>query len=311
MTHVRLGILALAATLLASCAEKNSRPPKKKADRKQQVRSNAIKPPRSPATKYRPAMRRLAGGWAWLGLPKDVRQISEPGLARFQRHKVKLAPFWVAETETTQAQYFAVTGKSPLRLLEGGPGPSYLKCATAGVGDKLPVVCATWLEAIRYCNTLSKREGRAPYYLITGQKVSRGDGAGYRLLTGDEWEYAAKGGQEVVFAGTSDKQELCRYANVHDLLAECSSSYKKLAPVASLRPNDWGLFDFSGNAREWVDGWVYAGSHYEVRGGSYKEHPYQTTRVYEFSAWTNDWRDSTMGVRIGRSLDRKMKSGTR
>jgi formylglycine-generating enzyme required for sulfatase activity len=68
---------------------------------------------------------------------------------------------------------------------------------------------------------------------------------GYRLPTEAEWEYACRAG-----AATSR-----HYGVAEELLGDyaryVSNSRNRTWPVASKKPNDYGLFDMLGNAWEW------------------------------------------------------------
>ena len=59
------------------------------------------------------------------------------------QHRVTIASFYMAKFEVTQKQWREITGKNPSNF----------------TGDKLPVESITWLEAIEFCNTLSKSDG--------------------------------------------------------------------------------------------------------------------------------------------------------
>ena len=108
-----------------------------------------------------------------------------------------------------------------------------------------PVVCVDWADAIAYTDWLAEKTGFS-----------------YRLPTEAEWEYAARAGTTSYFAFGNDADELCRYANIADKTAKknkptlgtvgCDDGYAKTAPVASYKPNRFGLFDVHGNVWEWV-----------------------------------------------------------
>lgn len=236
----------------------------------------------------RPALRRLPGGDAIeLGAPDGVAKLRPD--ESFPRRAVAIAPLWVMDTEVTQAQYEHATGSAP---------PS---CDGAPTDPALPVVCVTWFEAARYANTLSEREGLPPAYRIEANQISAVEGAtGYRMLSRDEWEYVARGGEDVIFPGTSDRVELCAFANTQSALADCDDPFDGLAPVASLRPNGFGLHDMAGNACEWLFDALYDGSHRPCGGASFDVHPYQFTRVFDFAAHVPGERSASLGLRLAR-----------
>jgi hypothetical protein len=105
-------------------------------------------------------------------------------------------------------------------------------------GDTLPAHSVNWKEAANCCAALG------------------GD-----LPTETEWEYAAR-------AGAANKRGLAVNANIKEYAV---FNGKKLAPVASKRPNGWGLYDMLGNVAEWIkdDGFWY-GKYKFLKGGSWK-----------------------------------------
>lgn len=51
-------------------------------------------------------------------------------------------------------------------------------------GKNLPVEMVSWLDAVKYCNARSKKEGFTPVYKISGKRVTWNRKAnGYRLPT--------------------------------------------------------------------------------------------------------------------------------
>jgi len=92
--------------------------------------------------------------------------------------------------------------------------------------ENYPVVRLTWAGASAFCE----------FY-------------GYRLPTEAEWEKAARGGSQLVFAtedGTID-HDLVNYSGV-----EGHDTFFGPGPVGSFPSNPFGLFDMSGNVAEYV-----------------------------------------------------------
>lgn len=169
-------------------------------------------------------------------------------------------PFAIAITEVTQGQYQRVAGDLPRASqdLVSGDGSG---CARLAKDASLPVTCVTFHEALRYCNRLSELEGLRPCYRLSEQAVrwTEAKCEGYRLPTLVEWMYAAKAGTATGDAETHRAEQWCRFANVADQSAleapdrfSCDDGYRTLAPVGSLYPNAWFLYDMAGNVSEWV-----------------------------------------------------------
>ena len=165
--------------------------------------------------------------------------------------------FALGRTEVTNAQYaqfvkaagYAVPGACRT-LIDGAFKPSpEADWRRPGVGmtaaPDLPVVCVSWADATAYAAWLSKRTGHA-----------------YRLPTEAEWEYGARAGGEGTFFWGEDESAACTYGDVYDAsaaelklgwtAAACDDHARYLAPVASYRPNAFGLYDTVGNAWEWT-----------------------------------------------------------
>jgi formylglycine-generating enzyme required for sulfatase activity len=209
------------------------------------------------------------------------------------QHFVKIMrPFFLGIHEVTQRQYKAVMGENP-SIFKGL--------------DNLPVENVSWLDAIGFCNKLSERENRAPFYRINGTKVTVVSGNGYRLPTEAEWEYACRAKSTTLYPFGDDAGKL----NEHAWYA--SNAEGRTHPVGQKLPNAWGLYDMLGNVWEWCADWYdekyYAwsppddppgaakASHRVFRGGSWRNLP-RNCRPAGRSGFTPGRRDSLLGFRV-------------
>lgn len=180
-----------------------------------------------------------------------------------------ISGFYVSKYEITQQEWQHVMGNNP----------STFK------GDRLPVETVTWYDGIEYCNQRSIKEGLQPYYTINKDQVGITNSNGYRLPTEAEWEYAASGGQlskNYTYAGSDTVNIVAWYwENSGDKpltgvwsWAAIKNNHNETKPVGSKNANELGLYDMSGNVREWCEDW------YEDR-----DMPVGTMRVWRGGGW--------------------------
>ncbi len=181
--------------------------------------------------------------------------------------------------------------------------------------DDYPVVGVTWKQAKAFSiwrtNYLNEHLAR------------RGQGyvQNYRLPLESEWEYAARGGIPLSMypwgGPYTRNMEGCFLANFKPMRGNYTDDgWLYTAPVASFEPNDYGLYDMSGNVAEWTEN-AYDESFYTfahdmnpnytynalpqdppalkrkvVRGGSWKDVAYYlqvSTRTYEYQDTTKSY----------------------
>ncbi|WP_410646997.1 formylglycine-generating enzyme family protein [Amycolatopsis sp. cmx-4-54] len=157
---------------------------------------------------------------------------------------------------------------------------------------RLPLVDVSWQDALRYCNTLSEREGLAPVYQLDSLAWDR-SANGYRLPSEAEWEHACR-------AGTTGP----RYGPLDEIAWYREISAETVHEVGGKAPNAWGLYDMLGNVWEWCwdvyDAEVYGEYRVLKGGGWYDEHWSCRASVRRRSHPT--FRVDDVGFRLARSL---------
>ncbi len=139
-------------------------------------------------------------------------------------HKVTIGkPFWMAVTEVTNAQYEQFDPEH--RELRGKLGFSSQ--------DDEAVVFVSWNEAAKFCEWLSKKEGKP-----------------YRLPTEAEWEYACRAGTTTAYHTGDNLPEVYHKNQQITWQPEPVSLQVGTTPA-----NKWGLYDMHGNVEEWCHDW--------------------------------------------------------
>ncbi len=195
-------------------------------------------------------------------------------------HEVTLSrAFHIGRTEVTQEQYEATMGSTPSHW--------------ASCGADCPVETVTWHMAADFARTLSALEGLEECYACSGTGRSTecspvGDPyacGGYRLPTEAEWEYAARCGEDTLYAGSDDIDRVAWSADT------------TTHPVATKAPNGCGLYDMSGNVIEWIEDW-YGSSYYAKSPGTDPKGPsIGSARVTRGGSWRYDAEYSRLAFR--------------
>ena len=141
-----------------------------------------------------------------------------------------------------------------------------------------PVSDVSWWEALEFCNRLSEKYGLKPVYDLSQAdewilKINLLNGKteyphladfkkteGFRLPTELEWEWFARGGEVAMQDGTFD-YEYSGSDNIEEV-AWYYYSDDKIHNVGTKKPNQLGLYDCTGNVREWCYS-TYNEDHYE------------------------------------------------
>ena len=187
-------------------------------------------------------------------------------------HQVTLDTFSIGETEVTQALWEAVMGKNPSEFK----------------GNRLPVESVCWKDCQNFIEKLNKKTGLQ-----------------FRLPTEAEWEYAARGGNK------SQGYKYCGSNNIDDVAWYDSNSSQTTHDVKTKQANELGIYDMSGNVREWCQDrygsysadsqmnptGASSGSFRVIRGGSWDGYA-GYCRVAFRRSFSPDLRYGGLGLRL-------------
>jgi formylglycine-generating enzyme required for sulfatase activity len=183
-------------------------------------------------------------------------------------HLVELDPFYLAVTDTTNAQY------RQFLKATGHKAPLYWQDKNLN-GPTQPVVGITWDDAVAFCRWLTQATG-----------------VEHRLPTEAQWETAARGGlagQPYPWGAEAPDAGGVRRANFRQAAARLDG-YRFTTPVGSFPANGFGLFDMAGNVSQWCQ------DRYEPPGAAGPFRP-GVQRLLKGGSWFSQARDLRVAAR--------------
>ncbi|MDY6297051.1 MAG: formylglycine-generating enzyme family protein [Alloprevotella sp.] len=162
------------------------------------------------------------------------------------QHEVTLSNYYIGETEVTQELWETVMDSNPSSI----------------VGPKLPVEKVSWDDCQTFIGKLNEKTGKT-----------------FRLPTEAEWEYAARGGKKskgYTYSGSNTIGNVAWYSD---------NSGETTHDVGTKQANELGIYDMTGNVREWCQDW-YGETYYEKSSTTDPQGPASgTSRVLRGGSW--------------------------
>jgi formylglycine-generating enzyme required for sulfatase activity len=157
---------------------------------------------------------------------------------------VAVEAFYLGKYELTQSQWQTLMGTNP----------SVHQGKEFADAEKMPVEHVSWQDCQALLRPLNERV----------------PGAGFRLPTEAEWEYACRAGSRPPPEGSALGQFAWFRANsVRQPRGENPSQDPNAwspRPVGTKKPNPWGLYDMQGNVAEWCSS-LYRPYLYDAKDG--------------------------------------------
>lgn len=254
------------------------------------------------------AMVTVPGGSFYLDVPNKTRP------------KITLSSFQIAQYELTYELWLEVYRWA----IDNGYNVGSAKkgyAANDAYKDFVPATLISWNEACVWLNAYSEYKGLEPVYYrgnIVWKDYTSTSGSfswnqtknGYRLPTECEWEFAAGGGSEeehdkYIYAGSNTIDDVAWYSR---------NSGNEAHKVGTRKANKLGLYDMSGNVKEWCFDYSadwgtgeltnpvhWNGSNKIKRGGSLAYTSYSKIYERDSAASTDSCYDC--GIRIARNAE--------
>lgn len=203
-----------------------------------------------------------------------------------------LSDYYIGKYEVTQDLYEAVMGKNknhsyyPYNFSSNKAARDVV--AKEGPAKRFPVDCISWQDAQTFVDSINA---------LTGLH--------FRLPTEAEWEYAASGGTFKYRYSGSDTLENVAWG--------WENGSQRSHAVGLLQPNEFGLYDMSGNVAEWCSDWF--SSYYYRNNGVYRNPKGPKTgqlKILKGGSWgiPND-NSAEYLTRIGSQLNSNFDTGFR
>lgn len=221
-------------------------------------------------------------------------------------YDVKVSTFEISKFEVTVADWRTYAEDTKTNMPQK---PSW------GWNDEFPITNITWIDAVKYCNWLSKTNGlQAAYKKVDGKYECDFTANGFRLPSQAEWEFAAKGGtksKNFAYSGSDDLEMIAWYA---------ANSRKSPQKKGTKLANELGIYDMSGNVWEWC--WDYYSPIYHkvekrdnptgpergdkrcVRGGSWDSSKLNYLKPSNQLSWDPNTTNDFFGFRVVRTVSK-------
>ena len=200
---------------------------------------------------------------------KDAESDEKPA------HQVTLSDYYIGQTEVTQGLWEAVMGTT-IRQQRDKADSSW---PMRGEGDNYPMYYINWNECQDFVNKLNS--------LLSSQL----GGKRFALPTEAQWEYAARGGNKsngYKYSGSNTLGNVAWYTD---------NSSSATHPVGTKSANELGIYDMSGNVREWCQDW------YGSYSSSSQTNPTGASSAYFRVMRGGSWYEGTKACRVSDRAD--------
>ncbi len=239
------------------------------------------------------------------------------------RHTVAVKPFYIDETEVTVADFARFVEATNYVTEAEKFGESAVFDLRRGEWTMQPA--ANWRQPEGARSTAASNEPVCQISWNDAEAFAKW--AGKRLPTEAEWEFAARGGLEnKEYAWGDDlrprgKPRANWWQGEFPIKNTIEDGFSTRAPIKSFAPNNFGLYDVSGNVWEWCEDWfdadyyktsprdnpinVKTGTERVLRGGSWlcSENFCSNYRVAGRSSSTPDTGSNNTGFRLARDAE--------